>query len=309
MKVLVTGGAGYFGSVLVRTLLQEGHDVTVLDSLLRGDAALLPLITERRFSFFPGDIREEKAARAALCGAEAVIHLAAIVGDPACAAQPQLAREVNEKASLQLFKWADEDGARRFLFASTCSNYGRMENPDGFVDENSALNPISLYAQTKVAVERAILAADSMLTVTVLRFATLFGLSPQMRWDLTVNEFTKALLLDRKVEVFGKQFYRPYIHVRDAARAVAQVLISPSHQIAGRVFNVGDSGLNFRKGDLTLEIQRTVGGESEIRYVERKDDPRDYRVCFDRIHSELDFRSRISIMDGVNEMVRQFPNH
>src|SRR5690606_9162830 len=160
------------------------------------------------------------------------VHLAAIVGDPACAREPALARAVNLDASLALIREAERASVSRFIFASTCSNYGRMTDPAGYVTEASPLAPVSLYAETKVGVEQALLErAGGPMAVTALRFATVFGVSPRMRFDLTVNEFTQALLRDRKLLVFGEQFWRPYVHVRDVARAVALVVAAPREKV------------------------------------------------------------------------------
>ena len=192
----------------------------------------------------------------------------------------------------------------RFVFASTCSNYGRMADPSTPVDEDSELRPVSLYAETKVAVERALLGADGGgPAVTVLRLATLYGLSPRMRFDLTVNEFTMELATRGELTVFGEQFWRPYLHLRDAARAIAQVLAAPVETVAGRVFNVGDSTQNFRKADLVRMIQAQVGEGTTIHLVHRDEDPRDYRVRFERIRRELDFRISRTVEDGIREVL------
>ncbi len=161
MKILVTGGAGYIGSTLVPLLLAEGHRVTVLDSLLHGGEALLGVWTNPEFNFVRGDIRERDKVRALLGETDSVVHLAAIVGDPACARDPEISRAVNLEASLALIDESRKSGVRRFIFASTCSNYGKMKDSDQYVDEDSELSPVSLYAETKVAVEKALLRARS----------------------------------------------------------------------------------------------------------------------------------------------------
>jgi nucleoside-diphosphate-sugar epimerase len=304
VNVLVTGGAGYLGSVVSRVLLAAGHRVRVLDSLLHGGVALLGLYAEEGFEFVAGDVREPAAVDGALAGVEAVVHLAAIVGDPACARQPDAARAINLDASLALADRSRAAGVERFVFASTCSNYGRMADPTSTVDEDSELRPVSLYAETKVAVERALLGAeDGGPAVTVLRLATLYGLSPRMRFDLTVNEFTMELATRGELTVFGEQFWRPYLHLRDAARAVAAVLTAPVATVAGRVFNVGDSEQNFRKADLVHMIQEQVGEKTTIHRVHRDEDPRDYRVGFERIRRELDFRISRTVDDGIREVL------
>ena len=306
MRVLVTGGAGYIGSVVVRLLLGEGYQVRVLDSLMYGGQALLALYHDDKFDFVRGDTRSADVVNNALDGIDAVVHLAAIVGDPACAQQPELARETNLDASLQLFERSQRRGVNRFIFASTCSNYGKMGDPSQYVTEGSELHPLSLYAETKVAVEKALLDAPVHNTpaVTVLRFATVFGLSPRMRFDLTVNEFTMELLTKRKLVVYGEQFWRPYIHVRDAARAIVMTLNAPLEKVCGQVFNVGDTTQNYQKGQLVDLICAQLGEEIEIEHIHKKEeDPRDYRVSFEKIRQELGFRVTRSIDDGIREII------
>ena len=226
LNVLVTGGAGYLGSVVSSYLLLKGHKVRVLDSLLHGGHSLLGLYPNRNFEFICGDLREDLVLERSLVDINAIVHLAAIVGDPACAREPKVARSVNLDGSLRLFDLAKQLGIERFVFGSTCSNYGKMSDSLKYVNEDSELSPVSLYAENKVQVEQTLLDSDvdSDTTVTVLRFATAFGVSPRMRFDLTVNEFTMELLINRKLVVYGEQFWRPYIHVSDIAQAIALVL-------------------------------------------------------------------------------------
>lgn len=304
MRVLVTGGAGYVGSVVSTLLLDAGHSVRVLDSLLHGGDSLLSLYPREGFEFLRGDVRSDSDVVAALEGTTAVVHLAAIVGDPACQADPELARAVNREASLRLFDAAGKYGVERFVFASTCSNYGRMENGLGYVTEDTELRPLSVYAETKVAVERRLLeAAPGDLATTVLRLATVYGLSPRPRFDLTVNEFAMELSIRRRLVVYGEQFWRPYVHVHDAARAVALVVAAPVERVAGRVFNVGSTDENYRKGDIVALVRERVGDDVVIENVPRKEDPRDYRVCFDRFREELGFEPTRTVPDGIAEVL------
>ncbi|MQF67078.1 NAD(P)-dependent oxidoreductase [SAR202 cluster bacterium AD-802-F09_MRT_200m] len=293
------------GSTLARVLLDQGHQVRALDSLLHGGQSVQGLYMYDDFSFMRGDIREPDTVREALEGVDAVVHLAAIVGDPACARHPEIARDVNQHGALQLYQISQDRGIERFIFASTCSNYGRMPDPSAYVTEESDLNPVSLYAETKVAVENHLL--DSMdfsrAAVTVLRFATLYGLSPRMRFDLTVNTFTKEFLTQGKLLVFGEQFWRPYVHVLDAARAIALVLASPRDKVEGQVFNVGDEDQNYQKGQLAALVQGQVGDHMKIEHVDRDEDPRDYRVSFEKIKRELGFQVTRTVEDGVREIM------
>jgi len=234
---------------------------------------------------------------------EAVVHLAAVVGDPACARQPDLARVVNLQASLALIEESQRAGASRFLFASTCSNYGKMKDANEYVDEESELRPVSLYAETKVAVEKALLESsyNGKWCPTPMRFATIFGVSPRMRFDLTVNEFTMEMLTKKHLMVFGEQFWRPYIHVRDAARAIQLVLNSPTAKVAGNVFNVGATDQNFQKQQL-VEMIRPYAPEALIEFVHKAEDPRDYRVSFTRITDHLGFRITRTVAQGIEEV-------
>ncbi len=305
MKILVTGGAGYVGSTLVPMLLSGGHSVRVLDNLAHGGAPMLGVWSHPDFEFLLGDVRDTAAVKTAVTGMHAVVHLAALVGDPACARQPELAQSVNCRASLGLIAESQRAGVARFVFASTCSNYGRMSDPTRYVDEDSTLAPISLYAETKVAVERALLASTDgpSWCPTPLRFSTVYGVSPRMRFDLTVNEFTLELLTRKRLKVFGEQFWRPYIHVRDAARAIACVLEAPPSKVSQRVFNVGDTSQNFQKQQLVELILKHVP-DASVEYVTRQEDPRDYRVSFGRIENELDFRITTTVPAGIAEIVR-----
>lgn len=299
----MTGGAGYIGSAVVQRLLRDGQEVRVLDALLHGGQPLLPVWSDPAFEFVRGDIRDADIVASALRGVDAVVHLAAIVGDPACAQAPDLAREVNLEASLALIQAAERSGVSRFIFASTCSNYGRMADPDGYVTEDSPLAPVSLYAETKVAVERALLGSGraGALTATALRFATVFGVSARMRFDLTVNEFTLNMVRDQRLVVFGEQFWRPYVHVRDVAGAVLHVLRAPAELVGGEVFNVGSTAENFQKRQL-VDLIRPWAPDADVEYVTRLEDPRDYRVSFAKISSRLGFATTATVRDGVAEV-------
>jgi nucleoside-diphosphate-sugar epimerase len=195
-------------------------------------------------------------------------------------------------------------GVEKLVFASTCSNYGRMDDPTVPVTEDGELAPVSLYAEQKVGMEKAILSAEfAELQPTCLRFATVYGAAPRMRFDLTVNEFTRDLWADRDLEVFGEQFWRPYIHVADAGRAVRTVLEAPREQTASEVFNAGRSGENYTKQMLVEEIQRQVA-RGNISYVKRDEDPRDYKVSFDKIREVLGFETVHTVPDGIAEIVQ-----
>jgi nucleoside-diphosphate-sugar epimerase len=302
-RTLVTGGLGYVGIMAATALAEAGRDVVVLDSLLHGQHDLVRHLAARDVWIVDGDVRDPEARATALRGTNEIVHLAAIVGDPACARTPDLAREVNIDASKALIEDAAEAGVERFIMASTCSNYGRMADPTVPIDETAPLAPVSLYAEQKVAVERHLLGLDpAPFAITCLRFATVYGVAPRMRFDLTVNEFTRDLWASRRLEVFGEQFWRPYVHVRDAARGVLTVLEAPVDQVAGEVFNVGDTAENYRKLDLVEEIRRQID-RGEVVFVHRDEDPRDYKVAFGKIRDRLGFSVTMRVPDGIRELL------
>lgn len=305
-SVLVTGGAGYVGSILVRRLLGLGYEVLCLDILRYGGESLLEVWDKPGFNFFKCDITDYDAVDQILSGKDvfAVVHLAAIVGDPACKMEPDLAVKTNLEASTHLLEKSIECGVGRFVFASTCSNYGKMEEEDGYVSETSRLAPVSLYAELKVKFEELILQGierRANFSPTSLRFATVYGNSPRMRFDLTVNEFTKELALGRELVVYGEQFWRPYCHVADFSRAITAVLAAPSEKVAYDVFNVGDTGQNYTKKMIVEEIKRQIFG-CRIKRVDKKEDPRDYRVNFDKIRKVLGFEISKDVSEGIREI-------
>lgn len=303
MNILVTGGAGYIGSSLVPLLLADGHRVLVLDSLLHGGESMLGVWVHPGFEFVCGDIREPNVVRAALAGMDAVVHLAAIVGDPACGRQAETARAVNLDGSIFLVEESRRAGVSRFIFASTCSNYGKMSDPGGYVDECSELRPVSLYAETKVAIEKLLLSggANGSWMPTAMRFATVFGVSPRMRFDLTVNEFTMEMVTKNRLTVFGEQFWRPYVHVRDAGRAIQTVLQSPPSLVSGCVYNVGSSDQNLQKQSL-VEMIRPYAPQAVVEFVHKAEDPRDYRVSFSRVREKLGFNISRTVAQGIEEV-------
>ena len=306
--ILVTGGAGYVGSGLLRELLSEDYYVTCVDKLMFGGESLLDIWHNKNFTFIKCDVNDWDSFNKILSdnNFDAVIHLAAIVGDPACKMYSDLAYKTNWDSSKWLIDRCKEIGISKFLFASTCSNYGKMDDPESYVDEDSKLAPVSLYAELKVKFEQYMLnemTKSDDFVPTSLRFSTVYGLSPRMRFDLTVNEFTKDLALDRELVIFGEQFWRPYCHVKDFSNAFITVLKSPTEKVAYNVFNVGDTQENYTKQMLIDEIKKVLP-ESKIKYVDKNEDPRDYRVNSDKIKRELGFEITMRVSDGIKEVKR-----
>jgi len=309
-KILITGGAGYIGSVLSGLLLRSGFKVRVIDNLTFGGESLLNYLPHPDFEFFHGDICNSKDISRALEGITGVVHLAAIVGDPACKINHELATKVNKTASEELCELAIEQGVRRFVFISTCSNYGKMDDNNSFVDENSSLNPVSHYAELKVGFESFLLSKKlSGFTPVCLRFATAYGLSPRPRFDLTVNEFCRELFLGRKLEVYGEQFWRPYCHTRDLANACRLALLAPQEKIARQTYNVGNSNENYTKRDLIdLILERLPHRKDNVIFVNKDEDPRDYRVNCDKIKMTLKFIPVYTVKDGIDEIINAMSN-
>lgn len=304
-RVLVTGGAGYIGSVLVKLLLDKGYFVRVLDNLSFGGEAIIELLNNNNFDFVKGDIRNRKDLEIAMEDIDFVAHLASIVGDPACAVDPELTKDININGAKLTYQVANEMGIKKFVFASTCSNYGKMEGSNAYLTEESALKPISLYAETKVEFEQYLLSQDQNNTAkpTCLRFSTVYGLSPRIRFDLTVNEFTKELAMGRELVIFGEQFWRPYCHVVDLSRAVITVFEADDNVVAFNVYNVGDTSENYQKQMLIDEIKKQLP-DTKIKYVKKDEDPRDYRVSSEKIKNELGFKITKKVPEGISQIIQ-----
>jgi len=305
MRVLVTGGAGYIGNYIVEELLDHGHDVRVLDSLLFGDEALDPLRDNENLDIQQGDIRHIEDLSYAMEDRDAVIHMAGIVGDPACSVNEQATQAVNIEATKSLVEVCKLHGIDRLVFASTCSVYGASELME--LNEGSFLNPLSLYAESKIQSEEIIFHethggfTDSDITATHLRLGTIFGWSRRMRFDLVVNLLTAKAVLENDIPVYGGEQYRPLVHVHDAARAFVEVLEAPEETVDHQVFNVGDNDLNYQIQDVGRIVEENVAG-AELRFVEHKEDERTYRVTFDKINYILGWEAEKTIADGVREI-------
>jgi len=299
-QVLVIGGAGYVGSLLCRELLARGHRVRALDALLYGAAPLEELLPDPGFGLVAGDTRDPRALADAFDGVTAAVHLGELVGDPACAANEALASQINGAATRRLIEVAATSGVRRFAYASSWSVYGAAS---GWVDEESPPNPLSPYARLKLAAEAALLArVGPGFEPVVLRLASVFGLSPRPRFDLLVNQLAARAAAGRRVDVLGSDQWRPFLHVRDAARAIACVLEAPGQAVAGRVLNVGADALNRPLRSVAEAIVRVV---PEARLVARDaaPDPRSCRVSFRRLATTIGFQPSRDLEGGVLEIV------
>jgi nucleoside-diphosphate-sugar epimerase len=304
--VLVVGGGGYIGSHVVHQLLQEGFSVRVLDSLFYGKSTLKEFEANQNFELIEGDVTDIRQLVRATDGAYAVIHLAGLVGDPACALDENYTLHSNVIVTKMLKEVALSAGVQRFIFASSCSVYGAN---DDVVDETSELNPVSLYARTKIASEKELLGSVSdEFFVTILRFATVFGHSRRPRFDLVGNLFTAQAYVDGKLNVLGGDQWRPFIHVADIARAIVLTIKANPFRVQGQVLNVGDARLNMTIQDLASKVQSVVGVDRPVEIVNGATgtDRRNYNVSFEKIKRTLGFTAKYMIEDGVKEMLTEF---
>jgi len=299
-SVLVTGGAGYIGSVLTRNLVIKGYDVKVLDSLVFGDSGIKDLVDDNLIELFLGDIRDANSIKNALSSIDYVIHLAAIVGEPLCKKIPTSAMQINEMATKKLVEMSKENGSSRFVFASTCSNYGSTSS---LADESTPVQSLSLYSKTKVKSESYVLQSnDKSFSSCVLRFATAFGLSPRMRFDLLLQEFIRGAVINNKISVYGSEYWRPLVHVQDISNSCLLALEKPIDLIKGQIYNVGDNEQNYKKIDLARMIKEYLPN-IDIEIVKSKQDPRNYKVSFDKIHVKLGFKIKRTVRDGIEEIL------
>ena len=307
--VLITGGAGYIGSLLTSELLRLKYRVTVLDSLLFGGESLVPFLHHPNFHFVKADVTEKRAVKDSLKGGwqkpEALIHLAAIVGFPACqAVGKQVAWRYNVEATKMAFGQAADLGVERFVFASTYSNYGLSEDGKP-VTEESQLNPQSLYAETKIAAEEFLLSQKGSSCAPLLfRFATLYGLSPRTRFDLIVNQFVLEAFTKRQLIIYQRGYSRSFVHIRDVARGVILGLEAERSKIAGQVFNLGTDNGNYSKDDIVrLVLKRMPETVVEYKDLTFGGDMRDITVSFAKIKNVLGFDTTLDVDDGVREIL------
>ena len=304
-KILIIGGAGYIGSVLTGHLLSRGYKVRCLDnSTYHNDLSVLSYAANPNIEFLRADLCDEGALLDALNDVTDVVLLAGLVGDPITKNYPEAARRVNDDGHDLMLRCLAKVPLNKVIFVSTCSNYGLIEG-DQLADEAFELNPLSLYAKSKVRVEKQLLdsAKKPDYTPTVLRFATAFGLSPRMRFDLTISEFTRDMYLGNDLLVFDADTWRPYCHVQDFSEVIRRVLEAPRDNIAFEVFNAGGDTNNFTK-QMIVDAILGVLPDAQVRYQEHGSDPRNYRVDFGKIRKRLFFEPCFTVADGINELVR-----
>lgn len=307
--ILITGGAGYIGSLLTSELLRQNYRVTLLDSLLFGGESILPFMSHPNFHFIKTDVTEHRAIRDAVKRdwekPDAVVHLAGIVGFPACqAVGRQVAWKYNVEATKMAFEQSTDLGVERFVFASTYSNYGLSENGKP-VTEETPLNPQSLYAETKIAAEQYLLEQkDADCAPLLFRFATLYGISPRTRFDLIVNQFVLEAFTKRQLIIYQRGYSRSFVHIRDVVRGVIMGLEAEQSKIRGQVFNLGTENGNYSKNDIVNFVLKRMP-ETIVEYKDLTfgGDMRDITVSFEKIKRVLGFDTTLTVDDGVREVL------
>lgn len=307
--ILITGGAGYIGSLLTSELLRQNYRVTLLDSLLFGGESILPFLSHPNFHFIKSDVTEPRTIRDAVKKdwgkPDAVIHLAGIVGFPACqAVGKQVAWKYNVDATRLVFEQSADLGVERFVFASTYSNYGLSEDGKP-VTEETPLNPQSLYAETKIAGEEYLLSQkDAVCAPLIFRFATLYGLSPRTRFDLIVNQFVLEAFTKRQLIIYQRGYSRSFVHIRDVVRGIIMGLEAEQSKIRGQVFNLGTDNGNYSKNDIVGYVLKRMP-ETVVEYKDLTfgGDMRDISVSFEKIKRVLGFETTLDIDDGVREVL------
>lgn len=309
-RVLLIGGSGYVGGAVTRQLLAQGVQVRNLDCLVyHHGSASLGFLGHPRYEFHFGGMGNPDKLSTALEGVTDVVLLAGLVGDPITRAFPDQAQLINDEAVRTCIDRLNGHRLNKVIFVSTCSNYGMIADNE-IATEESALKPLSLYAKSKVAAEQYLLSLANKIDYapTILRFATAFGLAPRMRFDLTVNEFTRELFLDSGLVVYDAATWRPYCHVRDFARLIGAVLEYPIDDVGFEVFNAGGDESNHTKQSI-VELIRGRLPDRRVTYRDNSDDPRNYRVSFEKVRTRLHFVPRVSVAEGIDEIIWALSMH
>lgn len=307
--VFVTGGGGYIGTHVTEKLLNEGYKVRIFDQFMFGENAISSLKKNKNLEIIKGEIGEWQKLRESLNGVDTVIHLAGLVGDPACIVNKELTIQMNIVSTRIVKELSKDAKVSRFIFSSSCSVYGAS---DKLMSEESKLNPVSLYAQTKIDSENEILSDNAKdFHPTILRFATVFGHSQRQRFDLVANLFVAQAYNDGVITVTGSSQWRPFIHPQDIAKAIVKVLEKPKKEVSRQIINVGDDNLNITIGNLALLVANIVkkdrnGKPVEIIINDDVKDVRNYRVSFKKIKKLLGFKATLDLKKGLEEIYNNF---
>ena len=309
-KILLIGGEGYIGNVVAQNFIENSYYITSYDMLLYNNhQCVLNKINSNGYRFVYGNMMDANRLESEIEKADAVVLLAGLVGDPITKKYPKESAIINDQGVKNVIDLCAKHNVEKFIFVSTCSNYGLIKN-DELADEKFELNPLSLYAKSKVNAEKYILSLSEKtdMNPTILRFATAFGLSPRMRFDLTVSEFTRDLAMGKELVVYDAHTWRPYCHVRDFSRLIQMVIEASTDKVSFEVFNAGGKINNATKQMIVNTIIERIP-DGKVRYKDHGSDPRNYRVNFDKVNSILGFEPKFTIKDGVEELVSLINNH
>jgi nucleoside-diphosphate-sugar epimerase len=297
IKILITGGAGYVGSVLTELLLKKNYQVTIFDNLMYGGDHLVTFVSNKNFQFIKGDVRSFSELASVIKNKDIIVHLAAIVGYPACSRNPKLAKEININGTNNVLKNISKN--QNIFYASTGSNYGSL---DEFCTEDSKLNPLTVYAKTKTKAEDMVLQRGGSIA---FRFATAFGVSPRMRLDLLVNDFIYKMISQGYLVVYEKNFMRTFIHIRDIARSFL-FGIENFKKMKDQVYNVGSDQLNYSKEDVCRLIQKKIPGYVYFSEIGEDKDKRNYVVSYKKI-ANTGFKLQYTLNEGIDELIKVLP--
>lgn len=303
-KIAITGAAGYIGSALSLHHLRLGDHVLAIDKLIYGGESLLGCLEDDKFKLIPTDliVSDPSFLMGVLEGYDVLYHLAAIVGFPACQQVGEsMAFKYNTELAEKMHRVATEAGVKRFIFASTYSNYGVSDGSP--LTEESPLHPQSIYAKTKVAAERVLLDNNADIITIIPRFATLFGLSPRPRLDLIINQFVMEAITKREIILYQKDFRRSFVHIRDVIKALVSMVDAPANVVDKQIFNVGGESGNLSKMQIIDLIKRAIPDlKVRIKDISFGSDMRDVILCFDKIKNKLDFVPSTSVSEGITEL-------
>lgn len=306
-NVLLIGGAGYVGTVITAHFLKLGYNVRVLDNFIyQNEASINSFIGDENYDIVNGDFGDVQTLELATKDISNVVILGGLVGDPITKKYPELSTKINEVGIKTCIDFFDDKKIDKLVFISTCSNYGLI--PDNqLADEEFELNPLSLYAKAKVAAEIHLMSKKGKVnyTGTVLRFATAFGLSPRMRFDLSLSEFVRDLYFEEELLVFDENTWRPYCHVRDFARLIDTVLNAQKEKINFEVFNAGGE-LNNSTKKMIVDTIKLYLPNAKIKYGANGTDPRNYKVSFKKVKETLGFEPKYTVKNGVEELINAF---